>query len=85
MAEPDNDPNAEQDLEADAHQEPAPPPLPYQPPGSPFPAKPTPLGPHNLSAPKQTPQTDFGQRLDTATPAQPKDPPAAGPVPTALP
>lgn len=80
MADPDNDPNAQPDLESDAQPEATS--LPLQPPGSVSRTTSTPN--HNVSVPRQSPQTDFGHRLEGET-AQPKGPPESGPMPTALP
>lgn len=82
MADPDNDPNAGQDLEADAQQStPSPAPLPYQPPGDPFAGHKTTLNPHNLSAPRQTPAQDFGQRVADGHTAPPVGEAQEGPEP----
>lgn len=95
MADPDDDPNASPDLEADAHQvNPAfqadeatgevPPALPI--PGvSQYPQPPGVPNPRNLSSPKQTPALDFGDRPETPITATPHLGPTTGPTPTALP
>lgn len=92
MADPDNDPNANPDLEADAHQVnpmhqaddatgEMPPALPI--PGvSQYPQPPGVPNPRNLSSPKQTPQQDFGDRPATPIPSWPVP---HGPTPGANP
>ncbi len=95
MADPDNDPNASPDLEADAHH--VNPPMQENdatgeiPPALPIPGVsqyPQPAGvpnPRNLSSPKQTPQQDFDHPT-TGIPAWPvPHGPTPGPTPTALP
>lgn len=100
MAEPDNDPNAEQGLEADAHQvnptfseshpvgEMPPPalplPLPYQPPGRVFPVSHPPIH-RNVDTPKQIPVPELAKEELDANTADPNSPPTTGPTPTALP
>lgn len=80
MAEPDNDPNAEQDpdLEADVHRPPVP-----QPPGNPINPTP-PVNKRNLTVPKQTLRPDIPLRAD-ANQATPHSPPTGGGTPEAMP